>query len=89
MQLLLLAHYFVFSSSYYISIRLYVYKLKCNNVVYLLLHSFLFLNVPEYCEKYAKPEEVGAPSDDKSSEEELSEDEYDSSDETVVGKPDL
>ena len=44
--------------------------------------------VPEYCEKYAKPGDAGAPPEDQSSDEELSEDEYDSSDEAVVGKPD-
>ncbi|KAK1289969.1 Ubiquitin-conjugating enzyme E2 5 [Acorus calamus] len=43
----------------------------------------------EYCEKYAKPEDIGAPQEDKSSDEELSEDEYDSGDDdAVVGDPD-
>lgn len=54
--------------------------------------SFLLLlffpHYPEYCKKYAKPEDIGASPEDESSEEELSEDEYDSSDEQVVGKPD-
>lgn len=51
--------------------------------------SFCFRSVPEYCQRYAKPEDVGNDSDGKSSDEELSEDnEYDSSDEQVVGKPD-
>ncbi|KAG6479400.1 hypothetical protein ZIOFF_062863 [Zingiber officinale] len=47
--------------------------------------------VKEYCQKYAKPEDVGNASDDKSSDEELSEDDggCDSSDEHVVGEPDL
>ncbi|THU65544.1 hypothetical protein C4D60_Mb05t04770 [Musa balbisiana] len=44
--------------------------------------------VKEYCQKYAKPEDIGASPEDKLSDEELSEDEYDSSDEQVVGKPD-
>ncbi|KAB1214346.1 Ubiquitin-conjugating enzyme E2 5 [Morella rubra] len=44
--------------------------------------------VKEYCEKYAKPEDIGAAPEDKSSDEELSEDESDSSDEQVVGKAD-
>ncbi|URD95889.1 ubiquitin-conjugating enzyme [Musa troglodytarum] len=44
--------------------------------------------VKEYCKKYAKPEDIGASPEDESSEEELSADEYDSSDEQVVGKPD-
>ncbi|KAG6533429.1 ubiquitin-conjugating enzyme E2 4-like isoform X1 [Zingiber officinale] len=44
--------------------------------------------VKEYCQKYAKPEDVEASLGEKSSDEELSEDEYDSSDEQVVGKPD-
>lgn len=55
------------------------------------LFSLLSSCFPEYCQKYAKPEDVGNASDDKSSDdEELSEDEgCDSSDEHVVGKPDL
>ncbi|KAI0513719.1 hypothetical protein KFK09_009749 [Dendrobium nobile] len=44
--------------------------------------------VKEYCEKYAKHEANGAPPEEESSDE-MSEDEYDSSDEAVVGKPDL
>ncbi|KAL9242810.1 hypothetical protein vseg_016774 [Gypsophila vaccaria] len=47
--------------------------------------------VKEFCEKYAKPEDIGAAQDeDKSSEEELSEDGYVSSDgdDEVVGKAD-
>lgn len=45
-------------------------------------------HLTEYCERYAKPEDiVAAP--DKSSDEELSEDESDSSDEQVVGQADL
>ncbi|XP_071919196.1 ubiquitin-conjugating enzyme E2 5-like isoform X3 [Coffea arabica] len=43
----------------------------------------------EYCEKYAKPEDAGAAPAEKSSDEELSEDEYPSSDdEEVAGKAD-
>ncbi|XP_010275656.1 PREDICTED: ubiquitin-conjugating enzyme E2 5-like isoform X1 [Nelumbo nucifera] len=42
----------------------------------------------EYCEKYAKPENVGAAVEDQSSDEELSEDEYASSDEGVAGHAD-
>ncbi|KAK7860785.1 ubiquitin-conjugating enzyme e2 5 [Quercus suber] len=42
----------------------------------------------EYCEKYAKPEDIGAATEDKSSDEELSEDESDSGDEQVAGKAD-
>lgn len=43
----------------------------------------------EYCERYAKPEDVGAAPEEQSSDEEPSEEEYDaSSDEGVVGKPD-
>ncbi|KAH7666016.1 Ubiquitin-protein ligase protein [Dioscorea alata] len=41
--------------------------------------------VKDYC---TKAEDVGAPSEEKSSDVELSEDEYDFSDEAVVGKPD-
>ncbi|XVF10572.1 hypothetical protein REPUB_Repub07fG0194000 [Reevesia pubescens] len=44
--------------------------------------------VKEYCEKYAKLEDVGAPGE-KSSDEELSEDEYTASDDDeIAGKPD-
>lgn len=42
----------------------------------------------EYCEKYAKPEDAGAVPEEQSSDEELSEDEYDSNDEAVVGHAD-
>ncbi|XP_021277038.1 ubiquitin-conjugating enzyme E2 4-like [Herrania umbratica] len=45
--------------------------------------------VKEYCEKYAKPEDVGAVPEERSSDEELSEDEYAASDdEEIAGKPD-
>ncbi|XP_073028441.1 ubiquitin-conjugating enzyme E2 5-like [Primulina eburnea] len=44
--------------------------------------------VKEYCEKYAKAEGAGALQEGKSSDEELSEDEYASSDEEVAGKAD-
>ncbi|XP_042491332.1 ubiquitin-conjugating enzyme E2-23 kDa-like isoform X1 [Macadamia integrifolia] len=44
--------------------------------------------VKEYCEKYAKPEDIGAKEEEKSSDEELSEEEYDSSDEAVAGHAD-
>ncbi|PKU67629.1 ubiquitin-conjugating enzyme E2 4 [Dendrobium catenatum] len=44
--------------------------------------------VKEYCEKHAKQNSAAAPPED-SSDGELSDDEYDSSDEAVVGKPDL
>ncbi|XP_011650746.1 ubiquitin-conjugating enzyme E2-23 kDa isoform X2 [Cucumis sativus] len=45
--------------------------------------------VKEYCERYAKPEDIVAAPDKSSDEEELSEDESDSSDEQVVGQADL
>ncbi|KAK9147452.1 hypothetical protein Scep_006209 [Stephania cephalantha] len=45
--------------------------------------------VKEYCEKYAKPEHIGATAEeDKSSDDELSEDDYASSDEPVTGHAD-
>ncbi|XP_030538193.1 ubiquitin-conjugating enzyme E2 4 isoform X1 [Rhodamnia argentea] len=44
--------------------------------------------VKEYCEKYAKPEDVGAAGEDKLSDEELSEDDSVSSDDEVAGKAD-
>ena len=49
-------------------------------------NNFLLL---EFCEKYAKPEDVGAVPEEKSSDEELSEDDYASSDEAVAGQADL
>jgi len=52
--------------------------------------SSLTSKLSEYCEKYAKPEDIGAATEEKSSDEdeELTEDEYDSSDEQVAGKAD-
>lgn len=43
----------------------------------------------EYCERYAKPEDVGTAQEDNSSDEELSEDGYASSDEAIAGEADL
>ncbi|MBA0741933.1 hypothetical protein Gogos_015050, partial [Gossypium gossypioides] len=46
--------------------------------------------VPEYCEKYAKPEDVAGVEEVKSSDKELSEDKYAASDdEEIARKPDL
>lgn len=43
----------------------------------------------EYCEKYAKPEDIGASKEEDSSDEELSEDDdYASSDDGIAGQPD-
>lgn len=53
---------------------------------YIVLLLQLFL--PEYSEKYAKPEDIEAAPDEKSSDEEMSEDEYNSSDGAVAGKAD-
>ncbi|KAG6636760.1 ubiquitin-conjugating enzyme E2-23 kDa-like isoform X1 [Carya illinoinensis] len=52
----------------------------------------LLLMIPmftEYCERYAKPEDVGTAQEDNSSDEELSEDGYASSDEAIAGEADL
>lgn len=47
------------------------------------------LRVKEFCQKYAKPEDVGAAApEEKSSDEELSEAEYDSADDAVAGPVD-
>lgn len=46
-----------------------------------------FSCIPEYCERYAKPGDTGAPTEDNPSDEELTEEEY-SDDETMAGKPD-
>lgn len=48
----------------------------------------LQLFVPEYSEKYAKPEDIEAAPDANSSEEEMSEDEYNFSDDAMAGKAD-
>lgn len=42
----------------------------------------------EYCQKYAKPEDVGAVPEEKSSDEELSDAGYDSADDAVAGPVD-
>lgn len=42
----------------------------------------------EFCEKYAKPEDAGAASEEKSSDDEMSEVDYDSSDDAVAGPVD-
>lgn len=48
-----------------------------------------WLNCPDYCEKYAKMEDIAAEGEEKSSDEEVSEDEYDScEEEEVAGKAD-
>ncbi|GJN30305.1 hypothetical protein PR202_gb18599 [Eleusine coracana subsp. coracana] len=45
--------------------------------------------VKEYCEKYAKPEDAGVIPEDESSDEELSDEDNDNSgDEEIMGKPD-
>ncbi|EYU42973.1 hypothetical protein MIMGU_mgv1a0146271mg, partial [Erythranthe guttata] len=41
-----------------------------------------------YCERYAKAEDVGPVSEEESSDEELSEAGYDSSDDAIVGPVD-
>lgn len=48
----------------------------------------MFNLLSEYCERYAKPEDAGAVPEEQSSDEELSEAEYASSDEEVAGKAD-
>ena len=52
------------------------------------LTNWMCLSPREYCEKYAKPENIGAAPEEKSSDEELSEDNYESSDEAVAGQAD-
>jgi len=53
------------------------------------VYNFHFLSQwTEYCEKYAKPEDIGAVEEKDSSEDELSEDGYASSDDAIVGQPD-
>ncbi|XP_027919809.1 ubiquitin-conjugating enzyme E2 5-like isoform X3 [Vigna unguiculata] len=51
-------------------------------------HATYEQRVKEYCEKYAKPEDIGAVEEKDSSEDELSEDGYASSDDAIVGQPD-
>jgi len=61
-----------------------------NNNLSTFTDVFFDVQFSEYCEKYAKPEDIGAATEEKSSDEdeELTEDEYDSSDEQVAGKAD-
>lgn len=50
---------------------------------------YFFWHFTEYCEKYAKPEDIGAAPEEKSSDEELSDDEFAASDdEEIAGKAD-
>lgn len=42
----------------------------------------------EYCERYAKPEDIGATHEENSSDEEQSEDDCASSDDAIAGEPD-
>ena len=55
---------------------------------HLTLPLLLLAPQPEYCEKYAKPEDIGAAPEEKSSDEELSEDEYESLDDEMAGQAD-
>ncbi|MFQ6625934.1 hypothetical protein Gotur_004985 [Gossypium turneri] len=55
-----------------------------------MLISYDSFRVPEYCEKYVKPEDVVRAEEVKSSDKKLSEDEYAASeDEETAGKIDL
>ncbi|KAJ4778655.1 Ubiquitin-conjugating enzyme E2 5 [Rhynchospora pubera] len=45
--------------------------------------------VKEYCQRYAKPEDIGAADDQELSDDEMSEDGTESGDEAMVGNPDL
>ena len=56
---------------------MFVYKLRYCSVLPL-----------EYCQRYAKAEDISGPGEEKSSDDELSEDDSDSSDEAVAGNPD-
>lgn len=55
-----------------------------------LLLSILILGGQwtEYCQKYAKPEDIGASQEEISSDDEPSEDDYASSDDAIAGQPD-
>lgn len=54
--------------------------------------SYLCIRCPEYCQKYAKPEDVGETPDENMSmsedDDEMSQDEYDSADDAVAGPVD-
>lgn len=56
--------------------------------LYLVYYGHCLSLYPEYCLKYAKPEDIGASPEEESSDEELSENECDSSDEQMLGKAD-
>ena len=63
---------------------MYMYGTACDRNISRII-SWCFT---EYREKYAKPEDVGAAQEEKSSDEELSEDDYGSSDDGIAGQPD-
>ena len=48
----------------------------------------LWLACPEYCERYAKAEDIGSRPDEDSSDGDVSEEEYMSSDEEMAGHAD-
>lgn len=54
--------------------------------------AFIYINFEsqwtEYCEKYAKPEDIGVSQEENSSDDELSEEDYASSDDAIAGQPD-
>jgi hypothetical protein len=49
--------------------------------------GFTSFFIPEYCQRYAKPEDIGADNEELS-DDEMSEDCSESGDEPVVGNPD-
>lgn len=55
---------------------------------YISIVLLLLAYQPEYCEKYAKPEDIGAAPEDETSDEEPSEDEYEFHDEEMAGQAD-
>lgn len=75
----------VLNSNYSHPLSICLVSLLFPEIVQLSFTTVLF---PEYCEKYAKPEDIGAKPEEKSSDEELSEDDYNSDDDQVAGKAD-
>lgn len=65
-----------------------LYDLKYSVLLSLIREIFHDSYVSEYCEKYAKPEDAGAVPEEKSSDEEPSDEEYASSDDAMVGEAD-
>ena len=70
-------------------VEIYDLTFKGLPYVFVIFQTWLIVFcTPEYCDKYANQENIGVAPDEKSSDEELSEDDYESSNETIAGRAD-